>query len=64
MIQVIRVICLMNHPIPNTGDADSCQIIIPQNQVKRKNDIYVACVSSAHNGNTQSHISSLYTLSI
>lgn len=31
--QVIRCICLMDHPIPNTGDALSTQIIIPQKQV-------------------------------
>ena len=47
--KVVRVICFLNHPIPNTGDADSVQIVIPQNQVKRKNDIYVASVSHAHN---------------
>ncbi|CAG2162459.1 unnamed protein product [Oppiella nova] len=34
--QVIRCICLLNHPIPNTKDALSCQIIIPQKQVARK----------------------------
>ncbi|KAJ1554817.1 Rab GDP dissociation inhibitor alpha, partial [Nowakowskiella sp. JEL0078] len=47
--QVIRIICLLAHPIPSTGDVDSVQIIIPQNQVKRKHDIYVAVVSDAHN---------------
>ncbi|KAI8896575.1 GDP dissociation inhibitor [Globomyces pollinis-pini] len=47
--QVVRIICFLNHPIPNTGDADSVQLVIPQNQVKRKNDIYIACVSAAHN---------------
>jgi len=26
----------MNHPIPNTKDSLSCQVIIPQNQVGRK----------------------------
>ncbi|KAG7268245.1 hypothetical protein CRUP_036458 [Coryphaenoides rupestris] len=31
--QVIRVICVLSHPIKNTNDANSCQIIIPQNQV-------------------------------
>lgn len=46
--KVVRVICFLNHPIPNTGDADSCQIVIPQNQVNRKHDIYIASVSSAH----------------
>ena len=27
--QAIRAICLLNHPIPNTGDAASIQIILP-----------------------------------
>ncbi|CDQ60388.1 rab GDP dissociation inhibitor beta [Oncorhynchus mykiss] len=47
--RVIRVICLLNHPIKNTHDANSCQIIIPQTQVHRKSDIYVCMVSYAHN---------------
>lgn len=34
--QVIRVICILSHPIANTGGINSCQIIIPQNQVNRK----------------------------
>ncbi|RWS17142.1 Rab GDP dissociation inhibitor beta-like protein [Dinothrombium tinctorium] len=46
--QVIRCICLLNHPIPNTKDALSCQIIIPQKQVGRKSDIYVSLVSYTH----------------
>ncbi|KAL2267516.1 hypothetical protein VTJ83DRAFT_4793 [Remersonia thermophila] len=46
---VLRAICILKHPIANTNDSDSCQIIIPQSQVGRKNDIYIACVSSAHN---------------
>ncbi|CAE6413104.1 unnamed protein product [Rhizoctonia solani] len=47
--KVVRAICFLKHPIPGTDDADSVQIIIPQNQVKRRNDIYVAMVSSTHN---------------
>uniref|UniRef100_A0A8D3DA70 Rab GDP dissociation inhibitor n=1 Tax=Scophthalmus maximus TaxID=52904 RepID=A0A8D3DA70_SCOMX len=47
--QVIRVICILNHTISNTSDNNSCQIIIPQNQVNRKHDIYVCMISSAHN---------------
>ena len=35
--KVVRAICILKHPIPGTEDADSCQIIIPQNQVGRKN---------------------------
>lgn len=34
--RVIRVICLLNHPIKNTHDATSCQIIIPQTHLNRK----------------------------
>lgn len=34
--QVVRCICLLNHSIPNTKDALSCQIIIPQKQVGRR----------------------------
>ncbi|KAK3352333.1 GDP dissociation inhibitor [Lasiosphaeria hispida] len=46
---VLRAICVLKHPLASTNDADSCQLIIPQSQVGRKNDIYIACVSSAHN---------------
>jgi len=46
--QVIRAICLLDHPIPNTKDALSTQIIIPQKQVGRKSDIYVSLVSYTH----------------
>lgn len=47
--KVVRAICLLKHPIPNTDNSDSAQLIIPQNQVGRKNDIYIAGVSSSHN---------------
>jgi len=47
--KVIRAICILKHPIPGTDDSDSVQIIIPQNQVGRRNDIYIAMVSSTHN---------------
>lgn len=47
--QVVRCICFLNHPIPNTNDSESVQIIIPGPQVGRENDIFVCCVSSAHN---------------
>lgn len=46
--QVVRCICLLDHPIGNTKDALSTQIIIPQKQVGRKSDIYVSLVSHAH----------------
>jgi len=46
--QVVRCICLLDHPVPNTKDALSTQIIIPQKQVNRKSDIYVTMVSYTH----------------
>lgn len=46
--QVIRCICLLDHPLPNTKDGLSTQIIIPQKQVNRKSDIYVTMVSATH----------------
>lgn len=36
MGRVIRVICLLNHPVRNTHETNSCQIIIPQAQLHRK----------------------------
>ncbi|KAF8273892.1 rab GTPase activator [Lactarius quietus] len=47
--KVIRAICILKHPIPGTEDVDSVQIIIPQNQVARRHDIYIAMVSATHN---------------
>lgn len=46
---LLKAICILNHPIDKTDNADSLQLIIPQSQVGRKNDIYIAMVSSAHN---------------
>jgi len=46
--QVVRCICLMDHPVPNTKDTLSTQIIIPQKQVGRNSDIYVTMVSYTH----------------
>ena len=46
---VVRAICILRHPIPNTDDLDSVQLIIPQKQVGRKHDIYIAEVSATHN---------------
>lgn len=46
--KVVRAICILNHPIKDTKDAQSVQIIIPQGQVNRKDDIYVCVVSFAH----------------
>ena len=34
---LLKAICILNHPLANTDDSDSCQLIIPQSQIKRKN---------------------------
>lgn len=46
--KVVRIICIMDHPVPNTKDALSCQVIIPQHQVNRTHDIYIGVVSYTH----------------
>eukprot|EP00906_Rhabdomonas_costata_P015865 RCo022747 len=47
--RVVRAICLLNHPIPNIpSGAKSCQIIIPQNELGRKNDVYIINTSAVH----------------
>jgi len=47
--KVARAICIMSHPIPNTNDVQSVQIILPQKQIGRKSDMYVFCCSYSHN---------------
>ncbi|KAI5307200.1 54S ribosomal protein L4 mitochondrial [Ascosphaera pollenicola] len=46
---VLKAICILTHPIDKTDGNDSLQLIIPQSQVGRKHDIYIAVVSHAHN---------------
>ena len=46
--KIVRCICIMNHPIPKTKDMPSTQIIIPQKQVGRKNDIFIASLNYTH----------------
>ena len=53
--QVVRAICILNHPIPNTENAESIQIILPSTQLKRQNDVYVCMVSNAHNVCANNH---------
>ncbi|KAF8822979.1 putative rab GDI alpha [Cardiosporidium cionae] len=48
LCKVVRCICILNAPLPNTNNSSSCQIIIPQKQLERHNDIYIMMVSSAH----------------
>jgi len=53
--RVVRAICIKHTPIPNTQDQPSVQIIIPQNQVGRQNDIYVCQVSSTQQVASKGH---------
>jgi len=47
--KVVRAICILSHPVPNTDNAESAQIIIPQKQVGRRSDIYISIVSFSNN---------------
>ncbi|KAL0922421.1 hypothetical protein M5K25_006406 [Dendrobium thyrsiflorum] len=47
--RVARAICIMSHPITDTNNSDSVQIILPQKQLGRKSDMYVFCCSYSHN---------------
>jgi len=46
--QTAKCVCIMNAPVPKTNDQGNCQIIIPNTEVKRANDIYVSCLSGLH----------------
>lgn len=46
--QVIRAICILGAPIPNTNNSTSCQIILTASEMKRRNDVYIMCVSHSH----------------
>jgi GDP dissociation inhibitor len=34
---LLKAICILDHPLANTDNSDSCQLIIPQSQVRRRN---------------------------
>jgi Rab GDP dissociation inhibitor len=47
--QIARCIAILNHPIPETENADSCQIIVPGEAIQgRQSDLYICCVSYHH----------------
>lgn len=46
--KIVRALCILSHPIPNTMDIDSVQIIIPSKHSGRNSDIYVMSISSEH----------------
>ena len=37
--RVARAIAIMSHPIPNTNESHSVQVILPQKQLGRKSDM-------------------------
>lgn len=41
--QLLKAICILNHPVANTDNSDSAQLIIPQSQVGRKNGKFSGC---------------------
>lgn len=41
---VVRCICLLDHPVPNTNNSESVQVVIPGPQVGRVNDIFVCAL--------------------
>ncbi|KAG6664911.1 guanosine nucleotide diphosphate dissociation inhibitor 1-like [Carya illinoinensis] len=47
--RVARAIAIMSHPIPNTNDSHSVQVILPQKQLGRRSDMYLFCCSYSHN---------------
>ena len=46
--QVAKWICILDHPIQQTKDVPSCQIIMPGSKVGRKSDVYISLVSYSH----------------
>jgi len=58
--KVIRAICFLKHPIPGTDDSDSCQIIIPQNQVGRRNGTGPVTTFTSTNFCASYHLHSRY----
>ena len=46
--KIMERICILDHPIPKTNNANSFQIILPQRQINRKNDIFINVFDSTH----------------
>jgi Rab GDP dissociation inhibitor len=44
---VLKAICILNHPVAGTDNGDSCQLIIPQSQVGRKNGMSTSTMRKA-----------------
>lgn len=46
--KVLRMTCILDHPIPGTDNAHSAQVIIPQKESGRSHDIYIISLSNSH----------------
>lgn len=46
--QIVRAICILNHPVPNSGKNSGTQIILPAKQLKRGTDIYITQLDNHH----------------
>jgi len=44
--RVARWLCILDHPVPGTNNANSCQIILPM-AIQKKSDIYISVQSNA-----------------
>eukprot|EP01147_Barroeca_monosierra_P002559 gene2559-5478_t len=54
--QVVRAICLMDHPVPQTSNSSSCQIIIPGNQVASNGKYVAICSTTVETGNPEAEL--------
>lgn len=45
--QTCKTVFLLAAPVPNTNVEGNCQIILPNTEIKRANDIYVSCLSES-----------------
>lgn len=45
-VKVIRAICLLDHPIPKTGDAPSIQIILPAKDIGKQTGKFIELILS------------------
>lgn len=61
---VLRAICILKHPLASTNDSDSCQIIIPQSQVGRKNGTYMMLPVYAESSSADHHNRHLHRLRV
>ncbi len=46
--KIIRVYCILNHPISCTDGSNSCQIVLPFRQIGRRYDIYISVLNYTH----------------